>query len=508
MGDNVKVKINKLFGKYNNELNLDNQCSIYIGENGIGKSTSIKIFNALFKYNYIELLKYYFESIDIIDDNDFVKISYTDLILNDEYFLKEVCKSFNAPYDEVRNGNYIDNVIGPFDAIYSKSDCRLLYKILKNDKNILNNESFLTEYDLSEVFIDYLLDIYKKADVNKTDSIYYIDSNISFLHKNVKKILSKIKYDNVYMINLANDYVVTNKIFRKYGFNKSEELSFSEEYKKIIEHNKNADSFLDKKTPSFQLSKNYSGYLDRMIINKLIESYEVKKKIGLVKNELDLGYYLFTNIYDDKKIKIFKEDFYEFLNDNIGKFKDKKNRIESDLYNYLKMYLYPLIPELNPLNVLFTGIRNEENEFFVCNEELNLVNEFYKKYKDKYFNIRNEKLIKLNKLFKKYFKNKNVIATPFGISISSKGFDNDINYEELSSGEKKLIILFVLTIFNDNSIILLDEPETSLSVVWQEDLLIDIMNNSNINKLIVASQSPYIVSSEIFDDCIVPLFEE
>lgn len=32
------VRINKLFGKYNNEIDLSNRCIIFIGENGVRKN--------------------------------------------------------------------------------------------------------------------------------------------------------------------------------------------------------------------------------------------------------------------------------------------------------------------------------------------------------------------------------------------------------------------------------------------------------------------------------------
>ena len=61
---------------------------------------------------------------------------------------------------------------------------------------------------------------------------------------------------------------------------------------------------------------------------------------------------------------------------------------------------------------------------------------------------------------------------------------NDISFCELSTGEQKIIILFLLSIFSDDLIILLDEPETSLSVVWQKELITDLEKNSkNLRKI-------------------------
>ena len=78
----------------------------------------------------------------------------------------------------------------------------------------------------------------------------------------------------------------------------------------------------------------------------------------------------------------------------------------------------------------------------------------------------------------------------------------DIDYDDLSSGEKKLIILFTISIFSENMIILLDEPETSLSVVWQKELINDLEKSSNYKNLIVCTQSPFIVDDDMINNVI------
>ena len=65
----------------------------------------------------------------------------------------------------------------------------------------------------------------------------------------------------------------------------------------------------------------------------------------------------------------------------------------------------------------------------------------------------------------------------------------------------------MLLVFSKSQIILLDEPEASLSIVWQENLLKDIINNFDFNKIIVATQSPYIIESEDLDEYIIPLID-
>ena len=59
------IRINKLFGKYDNEIDLSSRGIIFIGENGVGKTTIMRILQALMNFNFSELIKYDFESIEI-----------------------------------------------------------------------------------------------------------------------------------------------------------------------------------------------------------------------------------------------------------------------------------------------------------------------------------------------------------------------------------------------------------------------------------------------------------
>ena len=73
----------------------------------------------------------------------------------------------------------------------------------------------------------------------------------------------------------------------------------------------------------------------------------------------------------------------------------------------------------------------------------------------------------------------------------------ELSMDYLSSGEKHLIILFTYLNFKikENSIILIDEPEKSLHIEWQQNFISQlrkVLNKKNI-QLIIATHSPYIL---------------
>src|SRR5690606_22512309 len=73
--------------------------------------------------------------------------------------------------------------------------------------------------------------------------------------------------------------------------------------------------------------------------------------------------------------------------------------------------------------------------------------------------------------------------------------ENKLNYKYLSSGERQIIYIFlkVINASKSNSLILMDEPEISLHLSWQEILLNHIRDVNNNSQIIIVTHSPAIV---------------
>lgn len=106
------------------------------------------------------------------------------------------------------------------------------------------------------------------------------------------------------------------------------------------------------------------------------------------------------------------------------------------------------------------------------------------------------------KLFADIFHKRNEITqkrirfTPNGIEIYSGG--KRIDADCLSSGEKNDFVMFYSLIFNTSpgGVVLIDEPEISLHIEWQEEYLDRLLEICEMNRLqaIVATHSPNIVN--------------
>ena len=83
--------------------------------------------------------------------------------------------------------------------------------------------------------------------------------------------------------------------------------------------------------------------------------------------------------------------------------------------------------------------------------------------------------------------------------LVSNAFTRDgIDLDDLSSGEKQVISLFShLYLHGGLKIVLMDEPELSLSMDWQKRLLPDVVNAPSCLQLLAITHSPYIFENEL-----------
>ena len=75
----------------------------------------------------------------------------------------------------------------------------------------------------------------------------------------------------------------------------------------------------------------------------------------------------------------------------------------------------------------------------------------------------------------------------------------DLSWRVLSSGEKQVASLFTHLYLSKNKdqVVIIDEPELSLSVQWQKSLLPDIVNSNRCQLLIAVTHSPFVYANEL-----------
>lgn len=84
------------------------------------------------------------------------------------------------------------------------------------------------------------------------------------------------------------------------------------------------------------------------------------------------------------------------------------------------------------------------------------------------------------------------------VTVSSRRTNRKIPLDALSSGEKQMISLFAqLNLYPKKKLVLIDEPELSLSLDWQRKILPDILSSSKCQQVIAITHSPFIFDNEL-----------
>lgn len=206
------------------------------------------------------------------------------------------------------------------------------------------------------------------------------------------------------------------------------------------------------------------------------------------------SYIKYNEENNDNPIEYFKDDLQLFGLDNYNielidnLISDKKM---SKCIFGSKMYLKLIFNMYNKLDIklvkskkikksYYYSFIDLDDEYYKFNN-LNFLNKYIlKKYLSKMFIKDNKKEIKFN--------NKEV-------EIYNKKTKEKIIY--LSSGEKKIMQLFkALFSVNKKTIILLDEPELSMSIIWKEELIKLLKKYSKHSLVIIASQQISITNEE------------
>lgn len=108
--------------------------------------------------------------------------------------------------------------------------------------------------------------------------------------------------------------------------------------------------------------------------------------------------------------------------------------------------------------------------------------------------IRNNETL-FNQTLEKY-ENISMKIDSNGICHFSKN-NSEIDLHKLSSGENRLISIFLNIIFSEDNILLIDEPELSLSLNYQSKIIGDLMKLASDKVIMIATHAPF-----VFDDFI------
>ncbi|HHG3247122.1 TPA: AAA family ATPase [Vibrio parahaemolyticus] len=451
----TKLEVEKLNGMFNYEISFSDNKLILVGENGTGKSTILSIINFILTRQWHKLEEIKFKSI---------KIYFTD-------------ESFE------------------FSSRQVKEYCLFESNPRSRSEHFINRALRNLNIDLEDIY---------SGRTNEMELSEYISDNtpIRISPMGVRKALSNM-FDNQ---NVSSNNVITrlNKFIKSnFGF----PIIYLPTYRRIErELNSilpNIDDYTDKDK---RYISNYKRIIKKGSQTELVEfgMSDVKK---IISNELEGLEQSFRN-----GMKTLMADYLQdiLLHNHADVSSDVLNNVDTDLLEKLLLRIdsETLSEEIKHSiknNILNIG----KDERIQLTDSEKVIIYFITKLM--WFHDEQTRAeIKIKSfigLCNKYLVRKKITFNSFNFGVTINHIDhkntiiskNEIPFDNLSSGEKQIVSLFAHLLLSDKKefIIIIDEPELSLSVDWQRTFLEDINNSGNCLGMFAVTHSPFVFDNSL-----------
>lgn len=441
------IRIYGLFGRSNIELQFDKVVNLYIGENGLGKTT---ILNCV----YYLLTKRFDKLSEIKFDKIIVKF-------------RPNKQPYTISSADIKAYTALD-VPMYYKSNYKSEETRRIIKEVLEKYIIDTNEILADPFGNS---IDYL-----SRKVSR-----YTDLPISMSHKLILDFIKTGEIDS-----FIDNYGDTNKVE---AFIKAIEKYISQKVLYLPTYRRIESDFSS-------LFRDENRYMKNEMLIKFGMS-DVERSIEAILEKIKEvsrdGFNKMTGV-------LLKQYAYY---DTQGKTRKTRQRIDKEM---LKIILDRLGNEIaeNDYKKIFDLLENEQIYTEEYSYLYNLILNLMKNYDTQ--KVYDEKIKSFVDTCNKYLNGKQFVYNQSEVKLDIQMYTNDnefqiIKLSNLSSGEKQIVSLFSKLFLENNkeSILIIDEPELSISMKWQRMLVPDIIRSDNCKLLLTVTHSPFIFENE-FDD--------
>lgn len=449
MSNIKKFTLNGLFNTQNVIIPFENKIKILIGENGLGKTTILNSLYYLLTKKWHKLIKIPFETIELeFDNNSIIFFSKKQL---EAYLIDDKRQRKRGNINII---NQLKNIVNNVDELKQ----RLIINNSINHQDILN---YIIQNKINQKVIaptGLLVDCFIRL---LTDEFVVIFDDINKIID--EQLDTTIMYFPTYR--RVEEELQNLGQIRKVNYNEYEyEDAFDQEERMEL-------SNIEEET----LIQFGMQDVEQRIKEVLFEINEMSLTgfttvTGEILTQMLKGFPIVT---DETLENLKKEDIKIILNRVRG------NLSELDRNNIIGIVESKKLSEKKDL------------VFF-----LSKLIEIYNQQKELDNRIKNFVAV-----CNKYLVGKEIIFNESSVSIEiiRTKTEQPVKLNQLSSGEKQIVSLFskIYLEKHETITILFDEPELSLSIDWQKQLLPDIMSSGKCKFLLAVTHSPFIFKNEL-----------
>ena len=455
-------KIQGLHDSKTVSIHFNNAVNIFVGENGVGKTTVLNILYYLLSGNYIELKKINFTTISIgFDEQEIIEFSkdevldYIDSPYEDEIYLKYLSWEFrNLDFRNVLKAKSIRG-----DDIVFKRWARDIDKSIIDE---VNNSTNFKDLNLRELHV-------KNRVTSKMPYNYFVYCLATIYDNSHISHSSISEYDNPFKIFVS----------RIEAFKKDKKILYFPTYRRIEE-----EIFANNDITDLPFREE----IKENLINFGMED---------VKKQIDNILYGIKTVTSQNYEQMTTGLLNEYTTDDDFEFSE----LEKSDPETIRIALSRLGSKVEKKTIDIIIDKFEKDSFSKDKDKylMNLLNKILENY-SKLSDIDN-RIKRFVDVVNKYFINKEFVYDQSSLDIAIYSREKKkIELNQLSSGEKQLVSIFSKILLEDKeTIVLFDEPELSLSIEWQKEFLVDISNSNSLFFLVAVTHSPFIFEN-LFDN--------
>jgi predicted ATPase len=436
------LKINGLYGYIDKEIDFNNDLTLLVGINGSGKTSILNIINWLLRPSIPNLCVTEFKNIRLTlnfkETNYEIQCKHNKSIFR--YDLKVGKKKFNPLIVRIKTS--------PSEI---KNDDNLKWNLIQQYTNLGPDQKEKNTWEVISTFPNPTI-------IGLDRNLYAEESEKIYMEESIRgKLIKKNNVANLSPLDRVKEIVNT-----EYRRKKNSILNLTNNLKNTL------------MLSTFDGSITYSSFTSG-----------IKHKLNL--NQIEVAEIRINEYFKNFEKKTFSELDQKTINDYFLSLKEIIKQYQRNPKNESVKLLYGLnasqFVKVNKLLREFEKFESESNQALEqINTYIETLNFFLKDSAKKL--IFKEDTSELT--FNTFQENGNLV----------KEF-KDIKF--LSSGEQQVLILFSYIAFNsqDGRIFIIDEPELSLHIKWQEDFLGQLEKiTPKATQLILATHSPILANKK------------
>ena len=447
-----EISIKGMFGRFDVTLPINDNRIIIVGHNGIGKSTILNAFYYVISAQWEKLTETYFQKLELRADSQVFTIEREWLLGMDLHLPRTLLEMYG-------------------DSSTSKYNSRIATRISNRDLRVLSDSAISTSM-MRSISRKYGVPISTVDELHHLLGIHSIDS--IDLRPELRDVEEYFDENLDGRILYLPTYRRIEKDIKSIFPEIEDEIQRAIRLRRVSDFGSRAELYVE--LVNFGMEDVYEMIQKKMEVLRSLALSEIRSLSTLYLRDVIKNV---ANTYDPSRVRDFDRRDLKRIFANVD---------ESVLSQPDQAMIYNVVDKIN------TGAGIEENERYVAHY-ISLLIDIWEKIAS-----REKPVYEFARICESYLFGKRFRFDSTGYSLPIEYAEGDsVRMEDLSSGEKQIVSLFAHMTLDErpSNYVIIDEPELSLSVDWQQKFLQDISDLDSCAFVGAVTHSPFVFENNL-----------